>query len=175
MSESPSPPTLERDADLPFPEARVVPPAARPPGRSPLFHGRSLSNGLVIALAVSGPAVLVEASWRGTPFYRTAQGQATLLAVAVAFAAGGFVAGRHRRRVSGALNQAWGMSALAVACLVVAAVFRLAVLRIGMPHPRTVGLDAAGAVGVTVAACLGSLAGRAQYLRSRQKRARRMG
>ncbi len=151
----------------------MAPPGGRgpPPGGRPRrLHYRSLSNGLIVALVVSAPPLLIEANWHGTPLYRTTQGQVALGVAALGFLAGGAVAGRHRRRVEGALLQGLAVAVLAETCLLVAAVFRLAVLHRGLPHPSTVGWTVLGAVLLAGLACAGGLAGRAAYLRSRRKR-----
>lgn len=146
-----------------------VPSQASPPRR---LHYNSLGNGLIVTLVIAGPILLVEANWRGASLTHQPHKLWLLagLGVAVAFFAGGMVAGRRRRRPEGALYQGLALAAMAWTALVVAAVFRLVVLLPGFPHLSTLVWWVVGIVVGTALSCAGALYGRWSYIRSREKR-----
>lgn len=127
------------------------------------FHGRSLSNGLVVTLVVAGLTSVMTANWHGIPLYRSTEGLGLLGIAAAGFFAGGVVAGRHRRRPRGALWQGLGVGALAVLVLAAAALFRLALLQAGIPSATRLAQVLLGACILTTVSCLGALCGRALY------------
>ena len=140
--------------------------------RPPRLHLHALSNGLIVTLVVSGPVLLLEANWHNAPLTHQPDGAwvLALLAVAAAFFAGGALAGRHRRKVSGAVYQGLALAGLALGALLVGGAFRQLVLVEGFPTAMTDGWLVLAAALACVVAVGGSLFGRARYLRMKKRR-----
>ena len=140
--------------------------AGRLTNRSSAIHWRSLSDGLLVALLVCGPSLLAVEGLR----HRV--GRVWLVPAVIGIigmlVAGG-VAGRHRRRPAGALIQGVAVSAPVALLLVLADI--LYRLISNNPIVGSTAVTLAGSFGgAIVVACLGSLTGRALYLRKWRER-----
>ena len=137
--------------------------SARRPSR---LHWRSLSDGLLVALLVCGPSLLA------TEGLRHRVGRTWLIPAVigvVGMAVAGAVAGRHRRRPTGALLQGLAVG-LPVSVLLVLADVLYRLISNNPISGRTAAAWVGALVGAVVVACLGALVGRAVYLRRWRQR-----
>jgi hypothetical protein len=148
-------------------------PAAPRPSAAPAPDRRherwgGLPVALVITLVVSGPILLIELNWRGSgvtgqPHYLWA---AAFGAVALSFAAGGFVIGRRAESYNTAFAQAVTLTLLSCGLLALAAVIRALIVGGSFPRASTY-LWFVIEIGVLAwCACGGALLGRWFSLRS---------
>jgi multisubunit Na+/H+ antiporter MnhB subunit len=115
--------------------------------------------------------MLWEEMWRGKPMIDQS-GDLWLAPAAIAAAAyfiGGAIAGRHRRRPTGALIQGVALAVPTSIVLIIADFGRRLVLSKGLPLP-VVGLWIAAIAATIVIASVGALFGRWAYVRSRKRR-----
>ena len=142
-----------------------------PPGGSPLIHWRSLSDAILFTLIVVGPTMLWEEMWRGQPMIDQSGDLwvAPAVIAGLAYFVGGSIAGRHRRRPSGAVIQGVALAVPTSIVLIIADVGRRIVLSKGLSL-QVVGLWFGAIVATIVIATLGALFGRWAYIRSRRRR-----
>ncbi len=91
------------------------------------------------------------------------------LAVSASFFAGGAIAGRHRRRIRGAVNQGLALALLADVVLVLVALAAMAARSQGGPTGRSVGWGLILVLWSVVVAVAGSCYGRWTFLRARER------
>lgn len=135
--------------------------ATAPSPRSATLHWRSLSDGLLVALLICGPSLLAVEGLR----HRV--GRVWLVPAVIGILGmllAGAVAGRHRRRPSGALLQGLAVG-LPVSVLLILADVLYRLISNNPISAKTVGAWAGAVVGATAVACAGGLIGRALYLR----------
>ncbi|HEX3461788.1 MAG TPA: hypothetical protein VHT49_12855, partial [Acidimicrobiales bacterium] len=92
------------------------------PGAGQLLHYRALSDAFLFTLVVSVPVLLWEELWRGQPMIDQ-PGHLWLVPAVITVAAffiGGYIAGRHRRRRTGALLQAVALAVPVSLLLIIA-------------------------------------------------------
>jgi hypothetical protein len=145
-----------------------------PPGGRQTLHYRSLSDAYLFTLVVSVPVLLWEEMWRGQPMIDQ-PGALWLLPTAITVAAffiGGSIAGRHRRRRTGALVQAIALAVPVSLLLIIADVGRRLDLHRGFTLP-VAGLWLYALLGTVVISSLGALNGRRRYLKKRARRKKR--
>lgn len=142
-----------------------------PPGGSQLVHWRSLSDAILFTLIVVGPTMLWEEMWRGQPMIDQSGDLwvAPAVIAGLAYFIGGSIAGRHRRRPSGAVVQGIALAVPTSIVLIIADVGRRIVLSKGLSL-SVVGLWLGAIVATIVIATLGALFGRWAYIRSRRRR-----
>jgi hypothetical protein len=166
-------PDLDAPPEVPEAELVAPPPEGKPdpPGRAALLHPRSLGNGLAVALVVTGPILLIESDWRGSSLTHEPDGTwlIALLAASASFFAGGAIAGRHRRRIRGAVNQGLALALLADVVLVLVALAAMAARSQGGPTGRSVGWGLILVLWSVVVAVAGSCYGRWTFLRARER------
>jgi len=145
-----------------------------PPGGRQALHYRALSDAYLFTLLISGPALLWEELWRGQPMIDQ-PGHLwvvpTIITVA-AFFIGGTIAGRHRRRRTGALLQGVALALPVSLLLIIADVGR----RLYLHRPFTLpvaGLWLYALLGTLVISAVGALYGRRRYLKKRARRKKR--
>jgi hypothetical protein len=145
-----------------------------PPGGRQTLHYRSLSDAFLFTLAISVPALLWAEMWRGQPMIDQ-PGHLWLAPTAItvlAFFIGGFIAGRHRRRRTGALAQGIALAVPVSLLLIIADIGRRLDLHRGFTLP-VAGLWLYALVGTIVISSLGSLYGRRKYQKKRARRRKR--
>ncbi len=145
-----------------------------PPGSHEAIHYRSLSDAYLFTLVISVPALLWEELWRGQPMIDQ-PGHLWLVPTVITVAAffiGGAIAGRHRRRRTGALVQALALAVPVSLLLIVADIGRRLDLHRGFTLP-VAGLWLYALVGTVVISSLGALNGRRRYLKKRARRKKR--
>ena len=142
-----------------------------PPGGSQLVHWRSLSDAILFTLIVVGPTMLWEEMWRGQPMIdqRGDLWVAPAVIAGLAYFIGGSIAGRHRRRRSGAVIQGIALAVPTSIVLIIADIGRRIVLSKGLSL-TVVGLWFGAIISTILIATLGALFGRWAYLRSRKRR-----
>jgi hypothetical protein len=144
------------------------------PGAGQLLHYRALSDAFLFTLVVSVPTLLWEELWRGQPMID--QPGHLWLAPAVitvaAFFIGGYIAGRHRRRRTGALLQAAALAVPVSLLLIIADIGRRLDLHRGFTLP-VAGLWLYALVGTVAISSLGALYGRRRYLKKRARKKKR--
>ncbi len=134
--------------------------------RASRLHWRSLSDGLLVALLVCGPALLA------TEGLRHRVGRTWLIPAVIGIigmGVAGAVAGRHRRRPTGALLQGLAVG-LPVSILLVLADVLYRLISNNPLSGRTAAAWVGAVAGAVVVACLGALVGRAVYLRRWRQR-----
>jgi hypothetical protein len=138
------------------------------------LHYRALSDAFLFTLVISGPVLLWEELWRGVPMIDQ-PGDLWLVPAVITVAAffiGGAIAGRHRRRRTGALIQGVALAVPVSLLLIIADIGR----RLDLHRPFTLpvaGLWLYALVGTVVISSLGSLYGRRRYLKKRARRKKR--
>lgn len=144
---------------------------AVPPGGHQAIHYRSLSDALLFTLVISGPVMLWESLWRGQPMIDQPGHLWVVPAVSVTatFFVGGAIAGRHRRRVVGAITQGAALAIPVSVLLIIADIGRRLDLNKGLPLP-VAELWLYALVGTVVIASLGALFGRRLYLREKKRK-----
>lgn len=145
--------------------------SAAPPGRRHAIHYRSLSDAILFTLTISGPMMLWESMWRGQPMIDQPGDLWIVPAVIVtaAFFVGGAIAGRHRRRSTGAIAQGIALAVPVSFLLIIADIGRRLYLNKGLPLP-VAELWLYALVGTVVVASLGALFGRRLYLRKKKRK-----
>jgi hypothetical protein len=168
-------PSSERPDRLPAGPASD--PRARdgsPPRTTQGPHYRALSDAFLFTLIISGPVLLWEELWRGQPMIDQ-PGDLWLVPAVITVAAffiGGAIAGRHRRRRTGALIQGVALAVPVSLLLIVADIGR----RLDLHRPFTLpvaGLWLYALLGTVVISSLGALYGRRRYLKKRARRKKR--
>lgn len=145
-----------------------------PPGGHQALHYRSLSDAYLFTLVVSVPTLLWAEMWRGQPMIDQ-PGHLWLLPMVITVAAffiGGAIAGRHRRRRTGALVQAIALAVPVSLLLIVADIGRRLDLHRGFTLP-VAGLWLYSLVGTVAISGLGALYGRRRYVKKRARRKKR--
>lgn len=142
-----------------------------PPGGRHAIHYRSLSDAILFTLTISGPMMLWESMWRGQPMIDQPGDLWIVPAVIVtaAFFVGGAIAGRHRRRSTGAIAQGIALAIPVSFLLIIADIGRRLYLNKGLPLP-VAELWLYALVGTVVVASLGALFGRRLYLRKKKRK-----
>jgi hypothetical protein len=145
--------------------------SAAPPGSHRAIHYRSLSDAMLFTLIISGPVMLWESMWRGQPMIDQPGHLWVVPAVIVTatFFVGGAIAGRHRRRVVGAITQGAALAIPVSVLLIIADIGRRLDLNKGLPLP-VAELWLYALVGTVVIASLGALFGRRLYLREKKRK-----
>jgi hypothetical protein len=144
------------------------------PGAAQLLHYRALSDAFLFTLVISVPALLWEELWRGQPMIDQ-PGHLWLVPAVITIAAffiGGYIAGRHRRRRTGALLQAVALAVPVSLLLIIADIGRRLDLHRGFTLP-VAGLWLYALVGTVVISSLGALYGRRRYLKKRARKKKR--
>jgi hypothetical protein len=144
------------------------------PGAGQLLHYRALSDAFLFTLVISVPALLWEELWRGQPMIDQ-PGHLWLVPAVITIAAffiGGYIAGRHRRRRTGALLQAVALAVPVSLLLIIADIGRRLDLHRGFTLP-VAGLWLYALVGTVVISSLGALYGRRRYLKKRARKKKR--
>ncbi|HVX19743.1 MAG TPA: hypothetical protein VHB02_00175 [Acidimicrobiales bacterium] len=131
------------------------------------LHWRSLSDGIILALLVGGPCLLAAEGLHNRA------GRLWLLPVvigAVGFLVAGGIAGRHRRRPTGAVSQGVAVALPVAVLLVLVDLLYRVITRRPVTGHFLAGLLAA-VVGAMVVGAVGALLGRWSYLaRIRRRR-----
>jgi hypothetical protein len=145
--------------------------SAAPPGSHRAIHYRSLSDALLFTLVISGPVMLWESLWRGQPMIDQPGDLwiAPTVIVTAAFFVGGAIAGRHRRRATGAIAQGIALAIPVSLVLIIADIGRRLFLNKSLPLP-VAELWLYALVGTVVVASLGALFGRRLYLREKKRK-----
>jgi hypothetical protein len=146
-----------------------------PPGGHQALHYRSLSDAYLFTLVISVPVLLWAEMWRGQPMIDQ-PGHLWLVPTVITvgvFFVGGAIAGRHRRRRTGALIQATALAVPVSLLLIIADIGRRLDLHRGFTLP-VAGLWLYALVGTVVISSLGALYGRRKYLKKRARRKRRV-
>jgi predicted permease len=144
------------------------------PGAGQLLHYRALSDAFLFTLVVSVPVLLWAELWRGQPMIDQ-PGHLWLVPAVITVAAffiGGYIAGRHRRRRTGALLQGVALAVPVSLLLIIADIGRRLDLHRGFTLP-VAGLWLYSLVGTIVISSLGALYGRRRYLKKRDRRKKR--
>lgn len=142
-----------------------------PPGGRQTLHYRSLSDAYLFTLVVSVPVLLWEEMWRGQPMIDQ-PGHLWVVPMLICMAAffiGGAIAGRHRRRRTGALVQAIALAVPVSMLLIIADIGRRLDLHRGFTLP-VAGLWLYALAGTVIISSLGALFGRRRYLKKRARR-----
>jgi hypothetical protein len=145
-----------------------------PPGAGQALHYRSLSDAYLFTLVISVPTLLWAELWRGQPMIDQ-PGHLWVVPMVITVAAffiGGVIAGRHRRRRTGALVQAVALAVPVSLLLIVADVGRRLDLHRGFTL-SVAGLWLYALVGTLAISSLGALYGRRKYLKKRARRKKR--
>lgn len=154
------------------PHPRFVPELAV--GGRQAVHYRSLSDAILFTLIVSVPALMWEEMWRGQPMIDQS-GDLWLLPtviVVAAFFIGGAIAGRHRRRRTGACLQGIALAVPVSLLLIIADIGRRLDLHRGLTLP-VAGLWLFALAGTVAISSLGALYGRRKYLKSQARAKKR--
>ena len=142
-----------------------------PPGGSQVIHWRSLSDAMLFTLIIAGPTMLWEEMWRGKPMIDQSGDLWVVPAVIVglAYFLGGAIAGRHRRRRTGAIVQGFALAIPTSLVLIIADIGRRIVLRNGLSL-KVGGLWLGTIAATIVVASIGALFGRWAYIHWRRRR-----
>ncbi|MGH9098339.1 MAG: hypothetical protein ACRDWB_13060 [Acidimicrobiales bacterium] len=146
-----------------------------PPGGHQALHYRSLSDAYLFTLIISVPVLLWAEMWRGQPMIDQ-PGHLWLVPTVITvgvFFIGGAIAGRHRRRRTGALVQAIALAVPVSLLLIIADIGRRLDLHRGFTLP-VAGLWLYALVGTVIISSLGALYGRRRYLKKRARRKKRI-
>lgn len=135
-----------------------------PPSAICTIHLHSLGDAILFTLAVAVPTMTWAEAWRGRPMIDQ-KGDLWVIPtviVIVAYFVGGAIAGRHRRRPSGAVAQGVALAVTTSVIMVVADLVRRVV--VGKPQSAAVaGLWLVAIGGTVVIAATGAMAGRWLY------------
>lgn len=147
-------------------EPEPLPLSAKTPSNGVRIRWRSLSDGFIVSFLITGPTLLAslvlrdqrEPAWKGL-----------IVVAAVGLLIGGGVAGRYRRRRSGALLQGAALGFLTSTIVLVANLVRVLMLGKGL-STHSVALWLGIELESVALGAVGALLGRWWYLRSRRSK-----
>jgi hypothetical protein len=141
-------------------------PETSAPGKPARLRWRSLSDGFIVSFVIMGPTLLAGLVLRDQ---RQSAWKILLVLAGLGIFLGGAIAGRYRRRSTGALAQGVTLGVMTATAVLVANLVRVLVAGTSISGTTLVlwvGIE----VGSVVIAAVGALVGRSLYLRSRKRK-----